>query len=110
MILINVAAAFAERAEAERVVVGFNSEEAATFPDNSEEFLKRSTRALEYSTANQVQVFSYTTDRNKKQIVNELRQLKKSFPFNLIWSCYHGGETPCGSCESCRRMARATAD
>jgi 7-cyano-7-deazaguanine synthase len=109
-ILINAAAAFAERAGAERVVVGFNSEEAATFPDNSEEFLKRSTRSLEYSTANQVQVFCYTTDKNKKQIVAELRQLKKPFPFDLIWSCYHGGEKPCGTCESCRRLARALGE
>jgi 7-cyano-7-deazaguanine synthase len=109
-ILINAAAAFAERASAERVVVGFNSEEAATFPDNSEEFLKRATRSLEYSTANQVQVFCYTADKNKKQIVNELRQQKKAFPFGLLWSCYHGGDEPCGTCESCRRLARAIAE
>jgi 7-cyano-7-deazaguanine synthase len=109
-LLINAAAAIAESMKAERVVVGFNSEEAATFPDNSEEFLKRSTRALEYSTSNQVQVFSYTTDKNKKQIVNELELLPNSFPFDLLWSCYLGGENSCGACESCRRLARALTE
>jgi 7-cyano-7-deazaguanine synthase len=108
-ILINAAAAFAERLGAERVVVGFNSEEAVTFPDNSEEFIKRATRSLEYSTSNQVRVFCYTTDKNKKQIVNELAHLSKPFPFEHVWSCYHGGEKVCGECESCRRLARALA-
>lgn len=106
-ILINAAAAFAERVGANRVVVGFNAEEAATFPDNSEEFLKRATRALEYSTSNQVAVYCYTTAWNKKQIVRELRGLKKNFPFERLWSCYLGGEKPCGKCESCQRQARA---
>lgn len=109
-ILINAAAAIAESLKAERVVVGFNSEEAATFPDNSEEFIKRSTRALEYSTSNQIQVFCYTTDKNKKQIVNELELLPNSFPFDLVWSCYLGGEKACGACESCRRLARALTE
>jgi len=108
-ILINAAAAFAERLAATRVVVGFNSEEAATFPDNSEEFLKRATRALEYSTSNQVSVFCYSTSWNKIQIVRELRTLKPAFPFDRLWSCYLGGETPCGKCESCQRQSRALA-
>jgi 7-cyano-7-deazaguanine synthase len=106
-ILINTAAAFAERCAAERVVVGFNIEEASTFPDNSEEFLKRSTRSLEYSTANHVQVFSYSTAWNKTRIVQELRRLKKKFPFESLWSCYLGGEKPCEHCESCQRQSRA---
>src|SRR5205807_1659510 len=71
-VLIHVAAAFAERMGAEQVLVGFNVEEAATFPDNSVEYLNRVTAALAYSTANQVQVFSYTSAWNKKQIVSEL--------------------------------------
>jgi len=106
-ILINAAAAFAERLAAQRVVVGFNIEEASTFPDNSEEFLKRSTRSLEYSTANGVQVFSYSTSWNKTRIVQELRSLKEKFPFDLLWSCYLGGTKPCGHCESCQRQSRA---
>lgn len=106
-ILINAAAAYAERLGAARVVVGFNSEEAVTFPDNSEEFLKRATRSLEYSTSNHVSVFCYTTAMNKTQIVHELRKLKPAFPFDRIWSCYLGGEKPCGKCESCQRQERA---
>jgi len=107
-VLINVAAAYAERTEAERVVVGFNVEEAATFPDNSEAFLRQASAAL--GTANGVRVFSYTEAWNKRQIVRELKKLSRPFPFGQVWSCYLGGERPCRTCESCRRMARAIAD
>lgn len=107
-VLINAAAAYAERLGASRVVVGFNAEEAATFPDNSAEFLKRASDALAYSSGEgAVSVFCYTTEMDKKRIVAKLRGLARPFPFDRLWSCYHGGEKPCGSCESCRRLARA---
>ena len=106
-VLINVAAAYAERLGATRVIVGFNREEAATFPDNSGEFLGRATRSLEFSTANQVEVFCYTTQLDKREIVAKLERLEKPFPYDLIWSCYQAGPKACGLCESCRRLARA---
>jgi 7-cyano-7-deazaguanine synthase len=109
-VLINVAAAYAERLGATRVVVGFNVEEAATFPDNSAEYLARATAGLAYSTANQVSVYCYTTALNKRQIVADLRGLARAFPFERIWSCYQSGPEPCGACESCRRLTRALGE
>jgi 7-cyano-7-deazaguanine synthase len=106
-VLINVAAAYAERLGASQVVVGFNSEEAVTFPDNSVQFLEAATDALSYSTANQLKVGCYTAQWDKRRIVAELRRLAKPFPFDRLWSCYTGNERPCGECESCRRLARA---
>ncbi len=108
-LMINVAAAFADKLKAQRVVVGFNREEATTFPDNSEAFLERSTQALSFSTANQVKLFSYTTQLDKREIVARLKSLSRPFPFDLVWSCYYGGETACGTCESCQRYARAVS-
>lgn len=106
-ILINLAAAFAESLEANYVVVGFNSEEAATFPDNSSEFIKRITDGLSFSTANAVEVFSYTDKLDKTEIVRKLLELKRKFPFEFLWSCYRGDDVPCGECESCQRLDRA---
>jgi 7-cyano-7-deazaguanine synthase len=106
-VLINVAAAYAERLGARRVVVGFNREEAATFPDNTLDFLERSSRALALSTANSVELHCYTGELDKRAIVAEALRADPGFPFELVWSCYHGGDRPCGQCESCRRFARA---
>jgi 7-cyano-7-deazaguanine synthase len=106
---INIAASFAEALRANRVVVGFNKEEAETFPDNSQSFLEAANQALSYSTANQVEVFSYTTQMNKREIVKALAELSRPFPLSWVWSCYEGGKESCGECESCRRSERAQA-
>jgi 7-cyano-7-deazaguanine synthase len=107
-VLISAAAAYAESLDAQQVVVGFNREEAATFPDNSTEFLRRSSEALVLSTATAVRVFCYTDQLDKREIVAKLRETDPEFPFDLVWSCYEGKEKPCGQCESCRRFKRAT--
>lgn len=106
-VLINIAAAYAERFRAKRVVVGFNREEATTFPDNSEAYLDQATRALSYSTLNGVEVFCYTTQMDKVEICQRLKSLSKTFPHEMVWSCYHAGLEPCGRCESCGRHDRA---
>ena len=109
-ILMNIAAAYAESIDAHQVVVGFNREEAATFPDNSSEFLRRSSEALILSTRTGVRVYSYTDRMNKKEIVSNLKKLEKQFPFSMVWSCYKGGAEICGKCESCRRFKRAVGE
>jgi 7-cyano-7-deazaguanine synthase len=107
-VLIHCAAAMAEARGAQRVVVGFNREEAATFPDNSQAFLDSLRESLRYSTRNAVEAYCYTTALDKREIVARLASgLTRPFPFEKIWSCYQGGEKPCGVCESCRRLARA---
>ncbi len=106
-VLIHIASSYAESMSAEHVVVGFNREEAATFPDNSMEYLDCVNGALALSTSNGVKVHCYTGTLNKAEIVGELAKLKPAFPMGLIWSCYLGGDQPCGRCESCQRMTRA---
>ncbi len=109
-VLIHVAAAYAERLQAHQVLVGFNVEEAATFPDNSLDYLERVNQALELSTATHIQVFSYTVQWNKNQIVSELKKLPRRFPFETVWSCYEGSFSPCLACESCQRLSRAISE
>jgi 7-cyano-7-deazaguanine synthase len=104
-VLINVAAAFAETIGTRRIVVGFNIEEAATFPDNSLEFARAATAALHYSTSNQAQVITHTAEEDKTRIV--ARGLELAAPLEIVWSCYEDGIEHCGICESCMRVRRA---
>ncbi|ETA67204.1 MAG: 7-cyano-7-deazaguanine synthase [Methanolobus sp.] len=104
-ILINIAAAYAESMDCEHVVVGFNKEEAVTFPDNSPEFISAIDDSLSYSTQNDVKVLAPLIGMNKKEIVARAIELKA--PLEYSWSCYHGADVPCGECESCTRRRRA---
>ena len=102
-----MAGAIAESMKAQQVVVGVNKEEAATFPDNSSQFLGVASLSFRYSTSTGVKMACYTDMMVKSEIVQALRNLPKKFPFEMVWSCYHGGDQPCGVCESCTRLRRA---
>lgn len=104
-ILLEAAAGFAESLGATTVIVGFNREEAATFPDNSTAYLDAINAALEFSTQGRVKVASPTASLDKRQIVAWARA--HDFPLELVWSCYEARETMCGVCESCQRLQRA---
>ncbi len=106
-IFLNIGAAFAEALGAQIVIPGFNAEEATTFPDNSEAFMKDLTRSLSYSTANHVQVECFTVKLQKPDIVK--KGVALNMPWHLLWPCYLAKEKWCGECESCLRSKRAFA-
>ena len=100
-VFVAAAAAHAEALGANCVVAGFNREEAATFPDNSQGFLDAATSFLGHGTRNGVAVTSGTLLMDKRQIVSAARELGLG-PADF-WSCYEAGPEPCGRCESCLR-------
>ena len=106
-VFLNAAAAFAESLGCREVVLGFNAEEGATFPDNTPAFARAATGALRFSTRNAVRAVSYTMALDKRAIVALARRLQ--VPLDLVWPCYGGGRRICGHCESCLRFLRASA-
>lgn len=104
-VFLNIAAAYGEVLGAHEIVVGFNAEEAATFPDNSTEFIEAVNESFKYSTLRRQKVVCYTDKLNKSDIVQLGQELRA--PFHLMWSCYEGDDTPCKQCESCQRFQRA---
>jgi len=104
-LFVNIAAAFAESLGCSRVVTGFNSEEAQTFPDNSREYVLAANKALAFSTLNGVRLLSHTQMLDKTEIIRLGRRL--GAPLQYVWPCYYGGEDICRRCESCKRYLRA---
>lgn len=104
-IFLQIAGGFAEAMDANYVIVGFNAEEAATFPDNTKDFMEATDRSLFYSTQNHVKIFCYTVEMNKSQIIEFGKKLQ--IPWKNIWPCYFSNEKWCGQCESCLRFGNA---
>lgn len=104
-IFLNIAAGFAEALGADFVVPGFNLEEAATFSDNTQEFLDVLTKSFSYSTSNHVKTHCFTTSLRKTELVKRGIELKVNW--HNVWPCYQALESWCGECESCQRAKRA---
>lgn len=104
-VFVNIAASFAEALAEKDVIVGFNKEEATTFPDNSQAFLDSVNQALFFSTLTGVRVKSYSTEWDKTKIMHEALQME--LPLQHVWSCYEPGPDRCWACESCKRSERA---
>jgi 7-cyano-7-deazaguanine synthase len=105
MVFLSIAAAFAEEHGLEHIVVGFDAEEGATFPDNTPEFMELFDRVMEYGTMNHPAIFAPLAGLDKEGIVR--LGLKIQAPMEYSWSCYTAGPLPCGVCESCMRRKRA---
>lgn len=105
-----IATSFAEGEEAEIIIVGWDKEEAATFPDNSKEFLDSFNDMISIGTktSNKIRIEAPLIDMNKKEIV-ELGK-KINAPFDISYSCYDGKNNHCGICESCIRRKKAFID
>jgi 7-cyano-7-deazaguanine synthase len=104
-VFLNIAASYCEHLKIDYVIFGANKEEAATFPDNSKQFIVEINNSLRYSTLQKVEVLAPLIDLDKEHIVKLAARL--NVPFELIMSCYTDEEKHCGKCESCKRFKNA---
>lgn len=104
-VFLSVAAAFSENYSCNTILVGFNKEEAKTFPDNSADFVASFNQALKYSTLTKVEVIAPLIDYEKAEIA--ALGLRIEAPLEWSWSCYAAESAPCRVCESCLRRSRA---
>jgi 7-cyano-7-deazaguanine synthase len=107
-VFLNIAAAYAEALGVERVITGFNAEEAANFPDNTQEFVDATNAAFRYSCRRPVKALSYTVALNKRQILAIARE--HDAPIERFWWCYDAKERLCGCCGSCVRVIAAAKE
>ncbi len=105
VVFLSIGAALAENYNYDMIVTGFDAEEAATFPDNTSEFVEKFNDMLKFGTFTHPEVYAPLISLNKAGIVK--RGIEIGAPLEWSWSCYEGMEKPCDVCESCLRRKRA---
>ena len=91
------------------IFYGAHSDDAAgnAYPDCSREFNDAINSAIYIGSGNQLKVEAPFVSKTKADVVAE--GIRLGVPFEMTWSCYEGGEKPCGKCGTCRDRAAAFA-
>lgn len=89
------------------IYYGAHHDDAAgnAYPDCSEAFVQAMNRSVQEGTGGALRIEAPFVRWNKAQIVKE--GLRLGVPYELTWSCYEGGDKPCGRCGTCLDRLRA---
>lgn len=114
MVFLSVAASLAEAVGARDIFIGVSQVDYSGYVDCREKFIIAMENAINEGTVCAVEQgekisvhapFLYATKAEEIKLGWEL-----GVNFDNTWSCYHGGEKPCGVCDSCLLRAKAFQD
>ncbi len=108
MVLLAVAAAYAEALGASTVWYGAQAQDEYGYWDCTAEFLERVNAVLALNRRTPVEVRAPFVRLRKADLVR--RGAAWGVDFGQTWTCYRGGAVPCGECPSCVERARAFAE
>lgn len=108
LVFLSVAASLLDSVGADAIVAGPNAVDFSGYPDCTPDFFKAAAAAINRGTrqgvTKGVQVMAPLMKFRKSDIVRLAKKLR--VPLELTWSCYAGGEKPCGTCDSCKLRAK----
>ena len=112
-VFIAIALSLAEAKSAEAIYLGINAVDYSGYPDCRPEYLAAYQQLANLSSKAGIEghapkLIAPLVEDSKVDIVR--RALELNVPIADTWSCYQGGETPCGLCDSCRIRDRALID
>lgn len=89
------------------IYYGVHADDAAgnAYPDCSTIFHEAMKQAIYTGSGNQLTIEAPFVNRTKAEVV--AIGLKLHVPYELTWSCYEGGDEPCGVCGTCIDRAEA---
>ena len=104
-VFIAIALSLAEAKNAEAIYLGINAVDYSGYPDCRPEYLNAYQQLANLASkvgveGNSIQLVAPLVKDSKVDIVR--RALSLGVPIEDTWSCYQGGEKPCGLCDSCR--------
>lgn len=108
-IFLSMAASAAEALKADVIFFGANALDYSGYPDCRPEYLEAFREMIRRGTkagaeGKTIRIEAPLLRMSKKEIVELGTQL--GVPFEKTWSCYQGGQAPCGECDSCKLRAK----
>ena len=105
LVFLSIAVSIAESMGADAVFIGVTAVDYSGYPDCRPEFIEAFGKASMLATKRGMENRPITIETpllymNKAEIIKT--GLKLGLDYSLTWSCYEGGEKPCGRCDSCR--------
>ena len=93
-----------------QIYLGAHADDAAgqAYADCSMEFTDAMALAINIGTYGKVNIRVPLIAMNKTEVVKT--GIRLCAPYHLTWSCYEGGDRPCGTCGTCIDRARAFKD
>ena len=90
-----------------KIMYGAHADDAAgaAYPDCSVDFVGAMNQAIYLGSGNQLTIEAPFVSLTKADVVK--KGLELGVPYALTWSCYEGGEKPCGKCGTCIDRQRA---
>lgn len=114
MVFLSVAASLAEAIGAQDIFIGVSQVDYSGYVDCRQEFIDGMEKAINLGTVmgaekNQpIKIHAPFVNKTKAEEIQ--LGVKLGVDFGLTWSCYRGGEKPCGTCDSCLLRAKAFAE
>ena len=112
-IFLAVALGVAEARRLDAVWIGVNAIDYSGYPDCRPEFIEAfrgvaATGQKRGVEGDPIAIRTPLIECTKSEIIRI--GLRLDAPLALTWSCYRGGDTPCGTCDACILRARGFAD
>ena len=113
LIFLAVAMGVAEARDADAIYLGINALDYSGYPDCRPEFVASFADTARLATKRGVEgrpvaIRTPLVDLTKADIVRLGRAVDA--PLDLTWSCYRGGDRPCGTCDACVLRAKGFAE
>ncbi len=108
-IFLSFALSFAEAIKAQAIVIGANALDYSGYPDCRPGYFQAMQKMANLATkagveGKKIKILTPLLHKTKAQIIRLGNSLK--VPYQLTWSCYRGGTSPCGTCDSCILRAK----
>jgi 7-cyano-7-deazaguanine synthase len=103
-VFLSIALAYAETIDAESIFIGATATDYAGYPDCRPEYFKAFQSLFNLATkkgvkGSKIKIQTPVLNLSKAEIIQKGEEL--NVPFEKTWSCYLGGISACGRCDSC---------